>query len=121
MGQQDESDVLYAIAHGVKEDLEKHGLFTFTIGSRRVKGRGRRVELIATRELHDQQTLAFKILFENGRISLCDDGFSIEGEGFDRRERDPEFHTYSDYEYANPTTLDDLYEEIERRFVNAGV
>lgn len=116
---QGEPEVLHAIAQGVKEDLEKYGIFTFTIQSRRIKGRGKRVELVATREHHDHQTLIFKILFEGSRISLCDDGFTLEEDNFRRRDADSDFHTYSDFEYADPSTLDSLYEEIERRFVDA--
>lgn len=113
-----EPDVLHAIALGVKEDLSKHGLFSFAIQSRHVKGRGQRVELIATQEESGFQVFVFKILFEGNRISLCDDGFSVEEGDFKRREvRDEEFHTFSDYEYADPESLRKLYEEVERRFV----
>lgn len=113
-----QNDVLSAIAQGVRDELGKFGQFNFTTQSRYVKGRGWRVELTATQEYQDYQTLAFKILFEGDRLRLVDDGFDIGTEDFTRRSSEPDFHTYSEYEYANPSMLDDLYSEIERRFVD---
>lgn len=105
------SDVLYAISQGVKTDLEQiYPQFSFTTGARRIKGRGHRVELIASHEVDNigcrVKALAFKIYFEGDKIRLVDDGF----------ESNLGLGELQEYEYANPEVLDILYQEIDARF-----